>query len=318
MSKSCTPATETKDRILQCEVKDHTGLNDFQKLPDSTGLAIDKVGINRFRIPLRYYRKDGTIMNHDTKASMYVTLAAGKTGINMSRLCAYLQEESDNSPVGLDFLKTILGRYHIDMRDSPNEPLLSSAWLKLHFSFAMRQPSLKSKNSGWQYYDCVLEGKSVIVDGSPSLRVFLTVNYEYSSTCPCSLSMAKQYEQDYRDNKTQEGNGIATAHSQRSNCCCTIEFNPNEIFFIEDLVALLRKALPTETQSLVKRLDEQAFAILNGENPMFVEHATRRLATVLNQEPKILDWVCSVAHWESLHSHNAIGVISKGLPNGLR
>ena len=67
----------------------------------------------------------------------------------------------------------------------------------------------------------------------------------------------------------------------------------------------------------MKRVDEQAFAILNGENPMFVEHATRRLAAVLNQEPKVLDWVCSVEHWESLHSHNAIGVISKGLPKGL-
>ncbi len=53
---------------------------------------------------------------------------------------------------------------------------------------------------------------------------------------------------------------------------------------MEDLVAIIRKGLPTETQSMVKRIDEQAFAIMNGSNPMFVEHATRRLSKVLNAD----------------------------------
>ena len=62
---------------------------------------------------------------------------------------------------------------------------------------------------------------------------------------------------------------------------------------------------------MVKRIDEQAFAILNAENPMFVEHASRRLAHVLNLEEKILDWEASVEHFESLHSHNAVAYIRK-------
>lgn len=310
------------NEILNCEVKDLTGLNDFQKLPEASGIAINKVGINRFRIPLKYYHKDGSIENHDTIASMYVTLSAGKTGINMSRLCAFLQEEAKENPVGIAFLEAVLKRYHVDMRDEETDNLLSQAWLKLRFSYPIMQQSLKSPNAGWQYYDCALEGRSTVITNednteSVSIDYYLTVNYEYSSTCPCSLSMAKQYEKDYLEGKTTEGTGIATAHSQRSNCRCTIKFNGSNLFYIEDLVALLREALPTETQSLVKRVDEQAFAILNGANPMFVEHSTRRLATVLNRNEQILDWVCSVEHWESLHSHNAIGVISKGIPGGL-
>lgn len=312
-------SNEVTEQVLNCEVKDATGLNDFQKLPEDSGIAINKVGINRFRIPLKYYRKDGSVENHDTIASMYVNLESGKTGINMSRLCAFLQDEAKQNRVGAEFLRVVLQRYHKDMRDSEEDPLLKHAWLKLRFSYPILQKSLKSANEGWQYYDCELEGYSRIDDeGQPNLKIYLTVYYEYSSTCPCSLSMSKQYEEQWRNKETTEGNGTATAHAQRSVCKCTIQFNPNELFMIEDLVQLLRKALPTETQTIVKRPDEQAFAILNGENPMFVEHATRQLAKTLNEEPRIIDWVCSVEHHESLHSHNAIGVIYKGIPGGLR
>lgn len=303
-----------EDRILSCDVKDQTGLNDFQKLPDQSGIAINKVGINNFRIPMAYANKDGTVLNHDTIASMYVNLEGTKTGINMSRLCAILQEEAQKNTVGMDFIKNILVRYRRDLRDSPEDALLGEAYLKLKFNFCMKQVSLKSDNWGWQYYPCALEAKAI----GDTVKMYLTVHYWYSSTCPCSLSMAKQYEQDYRDGKTTEGNGIAAAHAQRSEARCTIQFSPDEIYYIEDLVALMRRALPTEVQALVKRIDEQAFAILNGSNPMFVEHATRRLYKELNTDPKILDWVVSLEHWESLHGHNAVGVISKGIPGGLR
>ena len=127
--------------------------------------------------------------------------------------------------------------------------------------------------------------------------------------------MAKQYEQDYRSGATTDGNGIATAHSQRSNARVEIKFSKDASLSIEDLVELLRKAIPTETQSLVKRVDEQAFAILNGENPIFVEHVARHLSEALDQDERILDWNAYIQHWESLHSHNAIAYIQKVIDN---
>ncbi|MCA9398931.1 MAG: GTP cyclohydrolase I FolE2, partial [Candidatus Omnitrophica bacterium] len=176
-------------------------------------------------------------------------------------------------------------------------------------------PALKSENYGWQYYQCILEGRE---DKTGTIRMFLTVHYEYSSTCPCSLSMSKQYESEYADSATDEGNGMAVPHSQRSEARVTVELPFESDFFVEDLVAILRGAIPTETQSFVKRVDEQAFALLNAQNPMFVEHATRRLSLALNAEKRIVDWVVSVEHWESLHSHNAVAVIRKGIPGGLK
>ena len=47
--------------------------------------------------------------------------------------------------------------------------------------------------------------------------------------------------------------------------------------WFEDLIDLCAAAMPTETQVMVKREDEQAFAELNGANPIFVEDAVRLL-----------------------------------------
>lgn len=302
------------DHILSCAHQDETGLNDFHRMQNPIKKAIDKVGINRYRIPMVYRYKDGTVRNHDTVASMYVNCPKGSSGINMSRLCEILCDESAGSEVTEEFFKKVLRRYRSDMRDESTDPLFENAYLKLKFKYALKQPSLKSENWGWQYYDCELEGHE---NAEGQVKMFLTVNYEYSSTCPCSLSMAKQYERDYAKGKTTEGNGIGTAHSQRSGARVTIKYDSAEGYYIEDLIELLRKAVPTETQSLVKRIDEQAFAILNGQNPIFVEHASRRFSAALNEDERILDWVVSLEHWESLHSHNATAVIRKGIPGGL-
>ena len=73
-----------------------------------------------------------------------------------------------------------------------------------------------------------------------------------------------------------------------------------------------REAVPTETQVMVKREDEQAFAELNGSNPIFVEDAVRSFAQKLSAEPRINDYRIIASHQESLHSHDAISVLTEG------
>ena len=311
--------TENRDhavteKVLNCEIQDSTGLNDFQKLPDRHGIAIPRVGINRFRVPLTFKHRDGSIMNHDCEASMYVNCSAGKTGINMSRLCSILQNEGSTGAVNSKFMKSVLGRYRTDLRDSDDEEKLDEAFLRIDLSYPLKQLSLKSNNWGWQYYKTRIEAKE---SKSKGLETYLTIEYDYSSTCPCSLSMAKQYEADFAAGLTSEGNGIGVAHGQRSRATAKVKLAPNAVFGIEDLIDLLRVAIPTETQSLVKRIDEQAFAILNGSNPMFVEHTSKRLFKVFNEDERLADWIVSLEHFESLHSHNACAVIFKGIENGL-
>lgn len=296
-----------REDIIDCEVKDATGLNDFQKLPNIHGISIPKVGIERFRIPLTYEHSDATLMSHDTEASMFVFLTKEKTGANMSRFCQILQEQGQANVVNHQFFQQTLLQFRTDLRDFEEEVLLPKAHLSFKFSYPLKQKSLKSQNWGWQYYECLWEG----IQTDEQTLMNLTLNYEYSSTCPCSLSMSKQYEEEFRKGENTTGNGIASAHSQRSVASVSVTYDAQSDFHIERLVELIRMALPTETQSLVKRVDEQAFAILNGDNPMFVEHASRRLSMVLDDEARILNWEAKIEHIESLHSHNAVAYICK-------
>jgi GTP cyclohydrolase I len=82
--------------------------------------------------------------------------------------------------------------------------------------------------------------------------------------------------------------------------------------WFEDLVELCRRAVPTETQVMVKREDEQAFAELNAAYPIFVEDAVRLFAGELLADPRVGDFRVVASHQESLHSHDAVSVLTEG------
>jgi GTP cyclohydrolase I len=75
---------------------------------------------------------------------------------------------------------------------------------------------------------------------------------------------------------------------------------------------MCRRAVPTETQVMVKREDEQAFAELNAANPIFVEDAARLFAEQLSVDTRISDYRVAASHQESLHSHDAVSVLTNG------
>jgi GTP cyclohydrolase I len=63
---------------------------------------------------------------------------------------------------------------------------------------------------------------------------------------------------------------------------------------------------------MVKREDEQAFAELNGANPIFVEDAVRLLCDSFESDARIGDFRVVASHQESLHSHDAVSILTKG------
>ena len=75
---------------------------------------------------------------------------------------------------------------------------------------------------------------------------------------------------------------------------------------------LCNRAVPTETQVMVKREDEQAFAELNAHDPIFVEDAVRLFYQNLASDVRIGDFRVVASHQESLHSHDAISVLCRG------
>jgi hypothetical protein len=88
------------------------------------------------------------------------------------------------------------------------------------------------------------------------------------------------------------------------------------MFPIVELIDELESALKTPVQATVKREDEQAFTRLNGSNLMFCEDAGRRIQTALNGDERILDFWARCTHYESLHPHNAVSVVTKGVEGG--
>jgi GTP cyclohydrolase I len=155
----------------------------------------------------------------------------------------------------------------------------------------------------------------------------------YSSTCPCSAALSRQMIQDkFRQEffghdkvdfgKIHEWLGseegiLATPHSQRSAAEVRVRLTPTfEMFPIVELIDEIENSLKTPVQATVKREDEQAFALLNGSNLMFCEDAGRRIQTALNSDERILDYWARCTHYESLHPHNAVSVVTKGLEGG--
>ena len=67
---------------------------------------------------------------------------------------------------------------------------------------------------------------------------------------------------------------------------------------------------------MVKREDEQAFAELNGAHVKFVEDAARLLYEQLADDDRIVDFRIVCSHFESLHSHDAVAALVRGVSGG--
>ncbi len=271
--------------------------NSPASLIEGADVPIQQVGISDFKLPLKYALNNGEMLTLETAVDGYVGLEAGKKGINMSRIIRSFYKFK-NDFFHPDKLKEVLQTYKEDLD-------VESAFLRLAFNYPLLQESLRSDLEGYQYYRVAFEGS---LDSNDCFKKYLHLDFEYSSACPCSYNLARHAE--------EERNVAAISHSQRS--IANLKAELGEEMFIEDLVELCRKALMTETQVMVKREDEQAFAEMNAAFQKFVEDAARLLYETLNKEKRISDFVIRCVHEESLHSHDAVSRICKGIPGGLR
>lgn len=260
-------------------------------------VPILKVGISNFRLPLRYITPTSDTMTLETSVTGTVSLEANQKGINMSRIMRVFYDYQDRifTP---DLLQDVLLHYKKEIQ-------AHRAQLKLDFEYPIMKPSLRSGLEGWQYYKCAYEGK---VDDLDRFRKYIHFDFIYSSACPCSSELSEHARE------SRQVYGIP--HSQRSTARVSVEVAEGEHLPIEALQAICLEALQTETQVMVKREDEQAFAEMNGAFTKFVEDAARLLYEQLDAEPRIVDFQVACAHLESLHSHDAVAVINKGVPGG--
>lgn len=288
---------------------------------------LDWVGMNAIEMPILLDATDGKHMQTTARVSAFVDLERPeKRGIHMSRLYLHLDRALAEHTVTPALLHHLLR----DFLES-HEDLSSNAMVRLDFDYMLRRKSLVSDNSGWKRYPISL----IASLGDRGFDIEMSLQIAYSSTCPCSAALARQLIQNqFRKDFGQSGSVdaqsvlewlgseqgiVATPHSQRSAADIRMQLASGfEAFPFVEMIDAVEGALKTPVQAAVKREDEQAFALLNGQNLMFCEDAARRLQTVLGSQDRVLDFWARCRHFESLHPHNAVAIVTKGVEGGYK
>ncbi len=284
------------------------------KLPDIASqaqqhaLPLDWVGMCGIALPVQF---EGRIAA--AKVDAGVSLVEGSSrGIHMSRL--YLALESlEGQPLTALVIRQLLA----DFLNS-HEGLSSAAYLRLSFDHLLKRPALISPLAGWKSYPVTVDARIE----SEMFHVELFVSVPYSSTCPCSAALARQliqqqFQADFAEQQVDKervmawlgsSQGIvATPHSQRSSAQIYVRLKSNVLELpVTELINSVEASLGTAVQTAVKRADEQAFALANGQNLMFCEDAARRLHQSLRQLKWATAFKLRVEHAESLHAHDAV------------
>mgnify|MGYP001818246213 FL=1 len=306
--------------------------NVLREMPDianedlaSVAGKLEWVGMNDIELPVRIEDDQGNLIQSTARVTAYVNLKDPDVrGIHMSRLYLHLDQAFGERPLTPSTLRQLL-RSFLDSHSG----LSDRALVRVDFDYVIRRKALVSDNVGWRRYPVSMIG---ILEGQ-EFTLEMGLEVLYSSTCPCSAALARQLIQDQfrKDFKpeekidfekihewlgTEEGI-LATPHSQRSAAELRMRLTPTfQMFPIIELIDEVENSLKTPVQATVKREDEQAFALLNGRNLMFCEDAGRRIQIALNRDERILDFWARCTHYESLHPHNAVSVVTKGIKGG--
>ncbi|MBF2754906.1 MAG: GTP cyclohydrolase I FolE2 [Gammaproteobacteria bacterium AqS3] len=280
---------------------------------------IDWVGMSNIALILQVPLADGSEQSVRASADVYVNLNRPDVrGVHMSRMFLLLDQFSQKSRLTPQANSALLD----SLLDS-HEDLSDAVSVTFRFDLLLRRPALISDNSGWREYPVELK-----VERRPDGRVRseLQLQITYSSTCPCSQALARTHIREQFNEQFGGGAPVdierigewlesspkwASAHSQRSEADVRLRLDEGaQSYNFEELIEGLENTLGTPVQTAVKREDEQEFARLNGENPLFVEDASRRLGAHLRGVEGIDGFWLRVQHYESLHAHDAIAVLA--------
>ena len=287
---------------------------DFPVLPDvasdaSTDLSLDQVGMSNIALPIRL-DIDQQSRSMPAKARITANVQNNQKGLHMSRMYAALLT-LDQAPITYSTLAQCMTLALTQQQ----EVAATDLYLTLEAELLRQRPALHSQQSGWNRYPIKLQAH---YNANTGLQMSLQVTVTYSSSCPASAALSRvalkdAFTQHFRTDTeltlskvsewlTHHGT-LAIPHSQRSQAQVTVDIHEGPVP-IAELIDLCETALGTPVQTYVKRKDEQQFAINNGQNPMFVEDASRRLMSALSDHG--YTGQLSLAHYESLHGHDAI------------
>ncbi|CAE1145764.1 GTP cyclohydrolase I FolE2 [Serratia sp. JUb9] len=299
----------------------NTAMAHRQPLPDvqsghgeMSDIALDWVGMQGIALPLEVA---GRPLNAEVSVGVNVCANRdGARGIHMSRLYLTLDALTQGELTPRRIINTLAECLQSQSTDSDR------VQLEIGGELLLSRPALISPQRGWKSYPLRITAALELL---PTLT--LQVGVPYSSTCPASAALSRQAAQQQflvdieADDETVGTQQVAdwlgthgmpaTPHSQRSWAWVTVTLSGDEkVLPVISLIDRIEHALGTPVQTLVKRQDEQAFALANGRNLMFCEDAARRLYDALRRSCCYRAFSVRVEHQESLHAHNAVARLS--------
>lgn len=284
----------------------------IQQTSNQDFTSLQWVGMEKIALPIVLPVEGKTGIACNAFIDSFVSLSKQSKGIHMSRLYLLLNQELAGQMLTQQKLNSLLDKFLMS-QDGESQ----NAMLRLSFDLPLHKKALLSDNYGYQSYPVAICQQ--LVNGEFKTELELTI--PYSSTCPCSASLARQliaqsidesFSQSTVDKSelldwiTSKQQSLATPHNQRSYAYIKLQLTSGELPDLSVLITTLEQAIGTPVQTAVKREDEQAFAKLNGENLLFCEDAARRLRKTLDNMPAVVDYQFKVEHQESLHAHNAV------------
>ncbi|WP_036142944.1 GTP cyclohydrolase FolE2 [Luteibacter sp. 9135] len=281
--------------------------------------TLEWVGMDGMEMPVAFDAGDGDVRSTGARVGAFVNLVKAEArGIHMSRLYLLVSEALGARPLTIAGVRTLLEAFL-----ASHEGLSDHARITIGFEHLVRRPALRSENSGWRAYPITVE--ATLSQGA--FRLEITTDVVYSSTCPASAALSRQLIQDNFASAFSSGQPLdrdtvlawlgtekgvlATPHAQRSTATLRLCPVGEGVFPLIGLIDQVENALGTPVQTAVKRADEQAFALANGQNLMFCEDAARRIQKTLEAAPDVADYHIRVAHHESLHPHDAVAFARK-------
>ena len=277
--------------------------------------SVDWVGMDNIEFPIRVSKDNNYLSSAKIDAKVNLLPEKGR-GIHMSRIYKILRDELLNVSIFDQLKMKLILDQLIQSQDGQSD------CVKLNFKldYYLKKKSLLSDEWGWMKYPIFL---SYYKNKDGIFKHVFGFKVQYSSTCPASAALSKSAWIDkltidmknhhwsldeIKEYINNENNKFSFPHAQRSEARIRLKFAKEDIRIqtIEEIILMSESFIGTPVQLAVKRVDEQEFARLNGENLMFCEDAVRKIINGLSQQPSVKNAYVKVAHLESLHPHDAV------------
>lgn len=252
-------------------------IEDVQGRPDLRHLAINKVGIQEIRHPVRIKQRAGGDQQTVATFGMYVNLPHNFKGTHMSRFVEILNAHEQE--ITVESFRLML----VEMTERLEA---DNGHMRMEFPYFIQKNAPISGAASMMDYEVAFLGQQLGTKTELKVQVKVPV----TTLCPCSKQISKY-----------------GAHNQRS--LVTITVRAEQFFWLEELIDVAESEASSELYGILKRVDEKEVTERAYENPKFVEDVVRDIATRLNADERFRWYSVESENFESIHNHSAYAFI---------